>query len=84
MAGHYDNSMVLRRENSPLDCFLTFLTFCKTINAELNWPVARHSSQQAEDAIARFKDGFHNYARRHSSLDIQSPIAFARKAREVR
>ena len=23
----YDNSMVLRRENSPLDCFLILLTF---------------------------------------------------------
>ncbi len=36
----YDNSMVLRRENSPPDCFLILLTFFKTIKSELIWLVA--------------------------------------------
>ena len=43
-----DNSMVLRRENSPLDCFLILLTFFKTIKSALIWPVAWQSRQQAE------------------------------------
>jgi putative transposase len=29
----YHNAAVLRRENSPLDCFLILLTFFKTIKA---------------------------------------------------
>lgn len=36
----YDNSIVLRRENSPLDCFLILFTFFKTIKSELIWLVA--------------------------------------------
>ena len=79
----YDNAMVLRRENSPLDCFLILLTFFKTVKSELLWPVAWQSRQQAENAIARYIDGFYNPVRRHSSLGFQSPIAFERKAREV-
>jgi putative transposase len=79
----YDNSMVLRRENSPLDCFLILLTFFRTIKSELIWPVAWQSRQQAENAVARYIDGFHNPVRRHSSLGFQSPIALERKAREV-
>ena len=79
----YDNSMVSRRENSPLDCLLILLTFFKTLKAELIWPVAWHSRQQAENAVARYIDGVHNPVRRHSSLGFQSPIARERKAREV-
>ena len=79
----YDNSMVLRRENSPLDCFLILLTFFKTIKSELIWPVAWQSRQQAEIAVARYIDGFHNPVRRHSSLSFQSPIAYERTARAV-
>ncbi|MFZ5965330.1 IS3 family transposase [Thalassococcus sp. BH17M4-6] len=66
----YDNAMVE--------------TFFKTIKSELLWPVAWQSRQQAENAIARYIDGFYNPVRRHSSLDFQSPIAFERKAKEVR
>ena len=65
----YDNSMVE--------------TFFKTIKSELIWPVAWQSRQQAEIAVARYIDGFHNPVRRHSSLGFQSPIAFERKAKEV-
>jgi putative transposase len=65
----YDNSMVE--------------TLFRTIKSELIWPVAWQSRQQAENAVARYIDGFHNPVRLHSSLGFQSPVAFARKAREV-
>ena len=65
----YDNSMVE--------------TFFKTIKSELIWPVAWQSRQQAENAVARYIDGFYNPVRRHSSLGFQSPIAFKRKARQT-
>jgi putative transposase len=65
----YDNSMVE--------------TFFKTINSEFIRPVAWPTRQQAENAVARYIDGFYNPVRRHSSLGFQSPIAFERKAREV-
>jgi hypothetical protein len=57
--------------------------FFKTIKSELIWPVAWQSRQQAENAVARYIDGFYNPVRRQSSLGFQSPIAFERKAREV-
>ncbi|KDB04913.1 hypothetical protein U879_04240 [Defluviimonas sp. 20V17] len=79
----YDNSMALRRENSPLDCFLILLTFFKTIKSELIWPVAWQTRQQAKTAIARYIDGFYNPVRRYSSLGFLSPIAFERRAREA-
>ena len=65
----YDNAMVE--------------TFFKTIKSELVWPVAWQSRQQAENAVARYIDGFYNPVRRHSSLSFQSPIAFERNAREM-
>jgi transposase InsO family protein len=65
----YDNSMVE--------------TFFKIIKSELIWPVAWQSRQQAENAVARYIDGFYNPVRRHSSLGFQSAIAFERKVREV-
>jgi putative transposase len=55
----------------------------KPIKSELIWPVAWQSRQQAENAVARYIDGFYNPVRRHPSLGFQSPIAFERKAREV-
>ena len=65
----YDNAMVE--------------AFFKTIKSELIWPVAWQSRQQAENAVARYIDGFYNPVRRHSALSFQSPIAFERKVREV-
>ena len=65
----YDNAMVE--------------TFFKTIKSELIWPVAWQTRQQAENAIARYIDGFYNPVRRHSSLGFLSPIAFERRARKV-
>ena len=65
----YDNAMVE--------------TFFKTIKSELIWPVAWQTRAQAENAVARYIDGFYNPVRRHSSLGFQSPIAFERKVRGV-
>ncbi|NDR55879.1 transposase [Pseudoruegeria sp. M32A2M] len=65
----YDNSMVE--------------TVFKTIKLELIWPVAWQTRHRAENAIAKYIDGFHNPVRRHSSLGFQSPIAFERKAPEL-
>ena len=45
-------------------------------------PVAGQSRLQAENAVARYIDGFYNRVRRHSSRGFQSPIALERKARE--
>jgi putative transposase len=59
----YDNSIALRRENNPLDCFLIRLTFFRTIKSELIWPVAWQSRQQAENAVARYIDRFHDPVR---------------------
>jgi transposase InsO family protein len=61
----------------------TVEAFFKTIKSDLVWPIARKSRQQAENAVTRYIDGFHNPARRHSSLRFQSPFALERKAREV-
>ena len=65
----YDNAMVE--------------TFFKTIKSELIWPVAWKTRNQAQNAIARYIDGFYNPVRQQSSLDFHSPIAFERKAKEV-
>ena len=48
-------------------------TFFKTIKSELIWPVAWQTRCQAENAVARYIDGFYNPIRRHSTLGYQSP-----------
>ena len=48
-------------------------TFFKTI--ELIWPVAWQTRCQAENAVARYIDGFYNPIRRHSTLGYQSEMA---------
>ena len=65
----YDNAMVE--------------TFFKSIKSELIWPVAWQTRAQAENAVARYIDGFYNSIRRYSSLGFQSPIAYERMAREL-
>ncbi|MBE3640435.1 transposase [Mangrovicoccus sp. HB182678] len=65
----YDNSMVEK--------------FSKTIKARLIRTTAWQTRRQAENAIARYIDGFHNPVRQHSSLGYLSLIASGRKAREV-
>ena len=64
-------------ENSMMEVFFN------TIKSELIWPVAWQSRQSAENAIARYINGFCTPIRPHSTLGYKSPIAFARKAREV-
>jgi len=59
-------------------------TFFKTIKAELIWPVAWQTRQQARNAVARYIDGFYNPVRRHSALGFKSPIQFERTGQNVR
>ena len=75
----YDNAAILRRENSPLDCYLILLTFFKTIKAELIWRTSWETRLQAETAIFQYINGFYNPRRRHSALGGKSPVAFERK-----
>jgi putative transposase len=75
----YDNAAVLRRENSPLDCFLILLTFFKTIKAEMIWRRSWETRRQAETAIFQYINGFYNPRRRHSALGGKSPLAFERQ-----
>jgi putative transposase len=58
----YDNAMVE--------------TFFKTLKSELVWRTRFQTRQHAEQAIARYIDGFYNPVRRHSALDYQSPVQF--------
>jgi len=62
----YDNAMVE--------------TFFKTLKSELVWRTTFHTRAEAEQAIARYIDGFYNPVRRHSALDFLSPAQFERKA----
>ena len=57
-------------------------TFFKTIKSELIWPVAWQTRRQAENAVARYIDGFYNPIRRHSTLGYQSPVQFEMAGRE--
>ena len=58
-------------------------TFFKTIKSELIWPVAWQTRCQAENAVARYIDGFYNPIRRHSTLGYQSPVQFEMAGRGV-
>ena len=62
----YDNAMVE--------------TFFKTLKSELVWRTRFQTRQHAEQAIARYIDGFYNPVRRHSALDYQSPVQFENRA----
>ncbi len=57
-------------------------TFFKTIKSELIWPVAWQTSSQAENARARYLDGFYNPIRRHSTLGYKSPVQFEMAGRQ--
>ena len=56
--------------------------FFKTIKSELIWPVAWQTRRQAENAVARYIDGFYNPVGRHSTLGYQSPVQFEIAGRE--
>ncbi len=62
----YDNSMVK--------------TFFKTLKSELVWRTLFDTRQEAEQAIARYIDGFYNPVRRHSALGFTSPAQFEKLA----
>ena len=57
-------------------------TFFKTIKSGLIWPVAWQTRGQAENAVARYIDGFYNPIRRHSTLGYRSPVQFEMADRE--
>jgi len=61
----YDNAMVE--------------TFFKTLKSELVWRTVFYTRTEAEQAIARYIDGFYNPVRRHSALDLVSPAQFERQ-----
>jgi putative transposase len=56
-------------------------TVFKTIKSELIWCTSFQSRRQAENAIARYIDGFYNPVRRHSALGYKSPIKFEDEAK---
>ena len=62
----YDNAMVE--------------TFFKTLKSELVWRTVFYTRTEAEQAIARYIDGFYNPVRRHSALDLVSPAKFEQQA----
>lgn len=65
----YDNAMVE--------------AFFKTIKSELVWRTRFQTRQDAEQAIARYIDGFYNPVRRHSALGYQSPVQFENRTRQT-
>ena len=56
-------------------------TFFKTLKSELVWRTVFYTRTEAEQAIARYIDGFYNPVRRHSALDLVSPAKFKQQAR---
>ncbi len=52
----------------------------KTLKSELVWRTVFQTRSKAEQAIARYIDGFYNPVRRHSALDFISPVQFERRA----
>lgn len=55
-------------------------TFFKTLKSEMIWRTVFYTRAQAEQAIARYIDGFYNPVRRHSALNYLSPAQFERRA----
>ena len=62
----YDNAMVE--------------TFFKTLKSELVWRTVFQTRAEAQQALARYIDGFYNPIRRHSALGFISPAQFERHA----
>ncbi len=50
------------------------------LKGERAWRTVLYTSDQAENAIARYIDAFYNAVRRHSALDFLSPIQFEKRA----
>ena len=56
----------------------------RTLKSKLLWPIAWQSRAQAENAVTRYIDAFGTPVRRHSASGFKSPVAFGRKAQDVR
>ena len=52
--------------------------FFKTLKSELVWRTAFQTRAEAQEALARYIDGFYNPIRRHSALGFISPAQFER------
>jgi putative transposase len=59
-------------------------TLFKTIKSELIWPVAWQSGQQAENAVARYIDGFRNPVDGIHRSASKAPSPSSQRAKEVR
>ena len=57
-------------------------TFFKTIKSKLIWPVAWQTRSQAENAVARYIDGFYKPIRSHSTLGHQGPVQIEMAGRD--
>ncbi len=51
-------------------------TFFKTLKSDPVWRTILQFRTEAEQAIARYIDGFYNPVRRHSALNFVSPVQF--------
>ena len=77
VASPQSNGMSLRRENSPLDCFLILLTFVKTLKRDY---IRISPLPDAETALRQI-DGWiedYNEIHPHSALKMASPRQFIR------
>lgn len=54
-------------------------TFCKALKSELVWRTVFQKRAEATAAIGRYIDAFYNPVRRHSALDLKSPLQFERR-----
>ncbi len=54
-------------------------SFFATLETELLWRNTFKSQAEARMEVFEFIEGFYNPARRHSSLNNQSPIAYERR-----
>jgi putative transposase len=59
-------------------------TFFKTLKAELIWRQSWNTRRETEAALFQYINGFYNPRRRHSALGWKSPLAFERKAAQLR
>ena len=61
------------------DSGLTVGRLFKTLKSELVWRTIFYTRREADQAIARYIDGFYNPVRRHSALDFASPAQFVKR-----
>jgi putative transposase len=55
-------------------------TFFKALKSELVWRTIFYTRREANQAIARYMDGFYNSVQLHLALDFSSPAQFEKQA----